>query len=96
MRSTEPQLYNVPCIPPLCVTIAVKDTLQTTVGRNMAVLANAPTILTEDIAAPLGPLNLMALVDITVPRTTKDNVLPEEEEVLKGVNLSKVKHVLMR
>ena len=82
--------------PPLCVIIAEKDTLQTAVGRNMAVLANALTILVEDITAPLGPLNLMALLDIIVPRTTKDNVLPEVEEVLMGVNLSKVKHVLMK
>ena len=62
----------------------------------MAVLANAPTILVEDIAAPLGPLNLMVLLDTTVPRTLKDNVLLEVEEVLMGVNLSKVKHVLMK
>ena len=93
MRSTGPQLYNVLRIPPLCVIIAVKVTLQTAVGLNMAVLANTPTILMEDIAVLLDPLNLM---DITVPRTLKDNVLPEVEEVLMGENLSKVKHVLMR
>ena len=93
MRSTEPQLYNVLRIPPLCVIIAVKDTLRTVVGQNMAVLANAPTILMEDIAVLLDPLNLM---DITVPRTLKDNVLPEVEEVLMGINLSKVKHMLMK
>ena len=87
MRSTEPQLYNVLPIPPLCVIIVVKVTLRTAVGRNMAVLANAPTILVEDI---------MVLLDITVPRTLKDNVLLEVEEVLMGVNLSKVKHVLMK
>ena len=96
MRSTEPQLYNMLRIPPLCVIIAVKVTLWTAVGRNMAVLANAPTILVEDIVVPLGPLNLTVLLDITVPRTLKDNVLPEVEEVLMGVNLSKVKHVLMK
>ena len=96
MRSTEPQPYNVLRIPPLCVIIAVKDTLWTVVGQNMAVLANAPTILVEDIAVPLGPLNLMVLLDITIPRTIKDNVLLEVEEVLMGVNLSKVKHVLMK
>ena len=93
MRSTGPQLYNVLRIPPLCVIIAVKVTLQTAVGLNMAVLANTPTILMEDIAVLLDPLNLM---DITVPRTLKDNVLPEVEEVLMGVNLSKVKHMLMK
>ena len=96
MRSTESQLYNVLRIPPLCVIIAVKDTLRTVVGRNMAVLANAPTILVEDIVVPLGTLNLTVLLGITVPRTFKDNVLPEVEEVLMGVNLSKVKHVLMK
>ena len=62
----------------------------------MAVLANAPTILVEDIVVPLGPLNLTVLLDITVPRTLKDNVLPEVEEVLMGINLSKVKHMLMK
>ena len=62
----------------------------------MAVLANAPTILVEDIAVLLDQLNLTVLLDITVPRTLKDNVLLEEEEVLMGVNLSKVKHVLMK
>ena len=62
----------------------------------MAVLANAPTILEEDIAVLLDPLNLMVLLDITVPRTIKDNILPEVEEVLMGINLSKVKHVLMK
>ena len=62
----------------------------------MAALANVPTILVEDIAAPLGPLNLTVLLDITIPRTTKDNVLLEVEEVLMGVNLSKEKHVLMK
>ena len=96
MRSIEPQLYNVLHIPPLCVIIAVKVTLRTTVGQNMAVLANAPTILMEDIAVPLDPLNLTVLLDITIPRTMKDNVLLEVEEVLMGVNLSKVKHVLMK
>ena len=96
MRSTEPQLYNVLRIRPLYVITAVKVTLRTAVGRNMAVLANAPTILEEDIAVPSGPLNLMVLLDIAVPRTLKDNVLPEEEEVLMGENLSKVKHVLMK
>ena len=96
MRSTEPQLYNVLRIPPLCVIIAEKVTLQTAVGRNMAVLANAPTILVEDITVLLDPLNLTVLPDTTVPRTLKDNVLLEVEEVLMGVNLSKVKHVLMK
>ena len=96
MRSTEPQLYNVLRIPPPYVIIAGKVTLQTAVGRNMAVLANALTILVEDIAVPSDPLNLMVLPDITVPRTLKDNVLLEVEEVLRGVNLSKVKHVLMK
>ena len=62
----------------------------------MAIQANAPTILVEDTAVPLDPLNLMVLLDITVPRTTKDNVLLEEEEVLMGINLSKVKHMLMK
>ena len=83
-------------IPPLYVIIAAKDTLQTAVGRNMAIPANAPTILEEDIAVLSDPLNLTVLLDITVPRTLKDNVLPEVEEVLMGVNLSKVKHVLMK
>ena len=83
-------------IPLLRVIIAVKVTLQTAVGRNTAVLANAPTILVEDIAVPLDLLNLIVLLDITVPRTLKDNVLLEVEEVLMGVNLSKVKHVLMK
>ena len=96
MRSIEPQLYNVLRIPLLHVIIAVKVTLQIAVGRNMAVPANAPTILVEDIAVPLDPLNLTVLLDITVPRTLKDNVLLEEEEVLMGVNLSKVKHMLMK
>ena len=96
MRSTEPQLYNVLRIPPPCVIIAVKVTLQTAVGRNMAALANAPIILVEDIAVLLDPFNLTVQLDITVPRTLKDNVLPEVEEVLMGVNLSKVKHVLMK
>ena len=76
--------------------IAVKVTLQTAVGRNMVVLANALTILVEDIAVLLDPLNLTVLLDITVPRTLKDNVLLEVEEVLMGANLSKVKHVLMK
>ena len=62
----------------------------------MAVLANAPTILVEDIVVPSDPLNLTVLLDITVPRILKDNVLLEVEEVLMGVNLSKVKHVLMK
>ena len=75
---------------------AVKVTLQTAVGRNMAVPANAPTILVEEIAVSLDLLNLTVLLDIAVPRTLKDNVLPEVEEVLMGVNLSKVKHVLMK
>ena len=96
MRSTEPQLYNVLRIPPLYVIIAEKVTLQTAVGQNMAVLANALTILVEDIAVPLGPLNLMDLLDLTIPRTLKDNDLLEEEEVLMGVDLSKVKHVPMK
>ena len=96
MRSTEPQPYNVLRIPPQCVIIAAKVTLRTAVGQNMAVLANAPTILVEDIAVPLDPLNLTVLLDITVPRTLKDNILLEEEEDLMGVNLSKVKHVLMK
>ena len=96
MRLTEPQPYNVLRIPPLCAIIAGKVTLRTAVGRNMVILANAPTILEEDITVPLDPLNLMVLLDITIPRTTKDNVLLEEEEVLMGVNLSKVKHVLMK
>ena len=96
MRLIEPQPYNVLRIPPQCVIIAAKVTLRTAAGRNMAVLANAPIILEEDIAVLLGPLNLTVLLDITVPRTLKDNVLLEEEEVLMGVNLSKVKHVLMK
>ena len=96
MRSIEPQLYNVLRIPQLCAIIAGKVTLQTAVGRNMAVLANALTILVEDIAVPLSPLNLTVLLDIAVLRTLKDNVLPEVEEVLMGANLSKVKHVLMK
>ena len=62
----------------------------------MVVPANVPTILKEDIVVPLDPLNLMVLLDITIPRTTKDNVLPEVEEVPMGVNLSRVKHVLMK
>ena len=96
MRSTEPQPYNVLRIPSLCVIIAEKITLQIAVGRNTAVLANAPTILVEDIVVLLGPLNLMVLLDITILRTTKDNVLLEEEEVLKGANLLRVKHVPMK
>ena len=96
MRLTEPQPYNVLRTPPLCVIIAAKVTLQTAAGPNMAVLANAPTILVEDIAVLLDRLNLTDLLDITIPRTLKDNVLPEVEEVLMGVNLSKVKHVLMK
>ena len=96
MRSTEPQLYNVLHIPPLYVIIVEKVTPQTAVGQNMVVLANALTILVEDIVVPLGPLNLTDLLDIIVPRTLKDNVLLEEEEVLMGINLSKVKHVLMK
>ena len=96
MRSIEPQLYNVLRIPPLYVIIAVKVTLRTAVGQSLAVLVNALTILVEDIAVPLGPLNLMVLLDITVPRTLEDNVLLEVEKVLMGVNLSKVKHVLMK
>ena len=76
--------------------IAGKVTLLTAVGQNMAVLANTPTILMEDIAVLLDQLNLTVLLDITVPRTLKDNVLLEVEEVLMGVNLSKVKHVLMK
>ena len=62
----------------------------------MAVPANAPTILEEDIVVPLGLLNLTVLLDIAVPRTLKDNILPEEEEVLMGVNPSRGKHVLMK
>ena len=62
----------------------------------MAALANAPTILVEDIVVLLDPLNLTVLLDTTVPRTLKGNVLLEVEEVLMGVNLSKVKHVLMK
>ena len=62
----------------------------------MAVLVNALTILVEDIMVPLDHLNLMVLLDNTIPRTTKDNVLLEVEEVLMGINLSKVKHVLMK
>ena len=62
----------------------------------MVVLATAPTILVEDIAVPLDPLNLTVLLDITIPRTIKDSVLLEVEEVLMDVNLSKVKHVLMK
>ena len=62
----------------------------------MAVLANAPTILVEDIAVLLDPLNLTVLLVITVPRALKDNVPPEIEEVLMDVNLSKVKHVQMK
>ena len=83
-------------IRPLYVITAVKVTLRITVGRNMAVLANTPTILVEDITVPLDPLNLMVVLDIIVPRTIKDSVLPEVEEVLMGVNLSKAKHVLMK
>ena len=96
MRSTEPQLYNVLRIRPLYVITAVKVTLRIAVGQNMAVLANAPTILVEDIMVLSDPLNLTVLLGITVPRTLKDNVLLEVEEVLMGVNLSKVKHVLMK
>ena len=96
MRLTEPQLYNVLRIPPLCAIIAGKVTLRTAVGQNMVDLANAPTILVEDIVVPLGLLNLTVLLDTTVPRILKDNVLLEVEEVLMGVNLSKVKHVLMK
>ena len=96
MRSTKPQLYNVLRIPPLCVIIVVKVTPLTAVGLNMADLANAPTILVEDIAVLLDQLNLMVLLDTTVPRTLKDNVLLEVEEVLMGVNLSRGKHVLMK
>ena len=62
----------------------------------MAVLANAPTILVKDITVLSNPLNLTVLLDITVPRTIKDNVLLEVEEVLMGVNLSKEKHVLTK
>ena len=76
--------------------IVEKVTLRTAVGLNMAVLANALTILTEDIAVPLDPLNLMVLLDNTIPRTIKDNVLLEVEEVIKGINLSRVKHMLMK
>ena len=61
----------------------------------MAVLVNALTILMEDIAVPQDHLNLMVLLDNTVPRTIKDNVLLEVEEVLMGINLSKEKHMLM-
>ena len=96
MRSTEPHLYNVLRIRPLYVITAVKVTLRTAVGRNMAVLANAPTILVEDIAVPLDPLNLTVLLDITIPRTIKDSVLLEVEEVLVGESLLRVKHVLMK
>ena len=38
----------------------------------------------------LDHLNLMALLNNTVPRTIKDNILLEVEEVLMGINLSKV------
>ena len=62
----------------------------------MAIPANAPIILVEDITVPLDHLDLMVLLDNTVPRTTKDNILLEKEEVLMGGNLSKVKHVLMK
>ena len=79
-------------IPPLCVIIAVKVILWTAVGRNMAVLANAQTILMEDIVVPLDPLNLTVLLDITVPRTIKDSVLLEVEEVLMGESSLRVKH----
>ena len=62
----------------------------------MAIPANAPTILVEDIVVHSDPLNLTVLLDITVPRTIKDSVLLEVEKVLMGVNLSKVKHMLMK
>ena len=62
----------------------------------MADPVNVPTILVEDIAVPPDHPNLMVLLDNTVPRTIKDNVLPEVEEVLMGVNLSKEKHVLTK
>ena len=51
----------------------------------MATLANALTILMEDIAVSLDHLNLMVLLDNTVPRTIKDNVRLEVEEVLMGI-----------
>ena len=96
MRLTEPQLYNVLRFPPLCVITVEKVTLRTAIGQSMVVQANAPTILVEDTAVPLDQLNLTVLLDITIPRTLKDNVLLEVEEVLMGVNLSRVKHVLMK
>ena len=76
--------------------IAVKVILRTAVGRNTAVLANAQTILVEDIAVPLDPLNLTVLLDITIPRTIKDSVLPEIEEVLMGESSLRVKHEQMK
>ena len=80
----------------VCVNIAEKVILWTTVGQNMAVLVNAPTILIEDIAVLQDHPNLMVLLDNTIPRITKNNILPEVEEVFMGVNLSKEKHVLMK
>ena len=62
----------------------------------MAVLANAQTILMEDIVVPLDLLNLTVLLDITVPRIIKDNILLEVEEVLMGESPLRVKHVLMK
>ena len=62
----------------------------------MVVPANVPIILEENTVVPLDPLNLIVLLDITIPRTTKDNVLPKVEEVPMGVNLSRVKHMLMK
>ena len=38
----------------------------------------------------------MVLLDNTIPKITKDNILPEVEEVLMGVNLSKARHMLMK
>ena len=65
-KSIRLQLYNVLHIPQLHVNIAEKVTLWTTVGRNMAILVNIPTILTEDIMVPQDHPNLMVLLDNTV------------------------------
>ena len=91
MKSIGLQPYNMLRIPQLHVNTAEKVTLRTDVGQNMAILVNTPIILKEDIAVPQDHPNLIALLDNTVPRITKDNVLSEVEEVLMGVNLSKEK-----
>ena len=96
MKSIGLQPYNVLRIPLLCVNSAEKVTLWTVVGRNMATLVNTLTILVEDIVVPLDRPNLMVLLDNTIPRTTKDNVLLEVEEVHMGKSLLREKHVSMK